>query len=54
MDETYPRKKEAKKALAKEKYIKSPSEEKLPKSPDSSFTLASSHMMNPSGMLFLQ
>jgi hypothetical protein len=43
MDETYPRKKGAKSALSKEKYIKSVTGEKQPRFPDS-FTLASSYM----------
>ena len=43
MDETYPRKKGAKIALAKERYNKSVTGEKLPRFPDS-FTLASSYM----------
>ncbi len=43
MDETYPRKKGAKIALAKERYNKSVMGEKQPKFPDS-FTLASSYM----------
>ena len=43
MDETYPRKKGAKEALAKERYARSIMGEKLPKFPDS-FTLAASYM----------
>jgi hypothetical protein len=43
MDETYPRKKGAKIAHAKERYNKSVTGEKLPRFPDS-FTLASSYM----------
>ncbi len=43
MDETFPRKKGAKEALAKERYSKSVTGEKQPKFPDS-FTLASSYM----------